>query len=465
METQVGVRINEGPSDWQIYQRTAQGTADIQLAGTWHVFDWLPPETVCTVQARVVSEDTGAVPNEELDWQDATVDGNQFSVTLKGVPAGGLYRIETRIQRKYSQDVRGLRGDCVHHVGVGDIYVIAGQSNASGTGKGAVTDPLSLGVHLFGNDESWKLATHPLEDSKNTLHPVTMTGIAHGHSPWLTFGRRVYTATGIPIGLVPTALGGSPISRWIDEDGRQGDLLSNLRDMVDKVGGEVAGVLWYQGESDASPDAVGLYRRRFEQFVGVVRDYVHDAQLPVFTAQLNRFLDRSADDECWSEMREIQRRAALTMDNVFLIPTIDVPMSDAIHNSASGNVMIGERFANAALRHVYGMPTMSEFPNIETIACVDDERTQVELSFRNVSGEWMGLSAEMADFRVEDDRGEAHIEDVSAGPNGALVLHLSRSVSRDAIVSGLFGANPSLSARDDLGRCITPFRVSVAGIP
>ena len=46
-----GVRITQGPSDWQILQRRMDNTADIPLVGTW--LD--PADRRATVEARVVA--------------------------------------------------------------------------------------------------------------------------------------------------------------------------------------------------------------------------------------------------------------------------------------------------------------------------------------------------------------------------------------------------------------------------
>jgi len=213
-----GVTILEGPSDWQIIQRNEFGLGSLTCSGTW-----LTEEKDFSIQARLVDERTNRPIALHLDWQDAQIEieKSRFEITLIDIPAGGLYRLETRLRRPNSpSDSRPMRGDYVHHLGVGDVYVITGQSNASGTGKGIADDGPMLGVHLFGNDEKWKLATHPLEDATRTLHPITITTIFHGQSPWLSFGKRILEATKIPIGLIPAALGGSGISQWVTDDGR-----------------------------------------------------------------------------------------------------------------------------------------------------------------------------------------------------------------------------------------------------
>src|SRR5689334_17258394 len=120
-----GVKITDGPQDWQIFQRDHDGFAAITLAGTWEA-----DEIEFYIQARVVDENLNMPVTAYLDWQDAVLDtaAKRFSITLERVPQGGLYRVETRVKRPQAEDTRPLRGDLIHHIGVGDIFVIAGQS-------------------------------------------------------------------------------------------------------------------------------------------------------------------------------------------------------------------------------------------------------------------------------------------------------------------------------------------------
>ena len=197
-----GVCIVRGPADWQIIQRRLDGKTDIELAGTWRGIDQRPGR----VEVRLVRETDNLPPSLNLDWSYAeTLPDGRWRMMLKNVPAGGLYRIETRLQA--GEDEWRLTGDRLHHLGVGDIWVIAGQSNAVGYGHGSVDDPPELGVHVFRLCEEWALADHPLNDPTRTRHPANFDAGWNDHSPWLAFGRILRRNLGIPIGLVPTALG------------------------------------------------------------------------------------------------------------------------------------------------------------------------------------------------------------------------------------------------------------------
>ena len=164
------------------------------------------------VQVRLVHQDTGAPVLASLNWQTAQMQAdNAWSAKLTGIPAGGLYRLETHLE---DQDTPAydwaIRGDMRHFLGVGDIWVIAGQSNSAGYGRGPICDPPELGIHLFRNNLQWSLASHPLNESTATQHESNREAANPGHSPYLNFARVLRQHLGCPIGLLQTALGGSP---------------------------------------------------------------------------------------------------------------------------------------------------------------------------------------------------------------------------------------------------------------
>ena len=82
------------------------------------------------------------------------------------VPAGGLYRVETYMEYEGWDGLSSTRGDMVHNIGVGDVFVAAGQSNAAGRAKDPIEDGPELGVHLLRPSGRWDLATHPLGETK-----------------------------------------------------------------------------------------------------------------------------------------------------------------------------------------------------------------------------------------------------------------------------------------------------------
>ena len=155
-ELKKGVVIKRGASPWQIFQQNEQGFAIIRLSGTAHrvrqSFE-LPlefsavPEGSITVKARIALESSG---ESVCPWTVCRTEADgRWSVTFDCVPAGGLYRVETYMEYQGWDGLSSTRGDMIHNIGVGDVFVVAGQSNAAGRAKNPVEDAPELGVHLL----------------------------------------------------------------------------------------------------------------------------------------------------------------------------------------------------------------------------------------------------------------------------------------------------------------------------
>ena len=117
-------------------------------------------------------------------------------IILEAIPAGGPYRVETCMKNGTASSFQeALRGDMIHQVYVGDLFVIAGQSNAAGYGKDPVEDGPELGVSLFGQRGIWELASHPLNDSTDSIYEQITERMNPGRSPYLHFAKYYKTQT------------------------------------------------------------------------------------------------------------------------------------------------------------------------------------------------------------------------------------------------------------------------------
>lgn len=457
-EDQIGVTIESGLSDWQIVQQNATGFGTIQLRGRWKPDASGQPGRV---EVRVVAQDTGVAISPETDWQaaDTRSDGT-WDITLSRVPAGGLYRVETHLNHLPVASAEwSVRGDIRHCIGVGDVWVIAGQSNSAGYGRGAYFDPPELGIHLYRNSGYWALATHPMNDSTDTLHSINRENANPSHSPYLHFARVLKQQLNYPIGLVQTALGGSPLSRWNPtehDDAAKADLFANMQQTVIATGGPVKGVLWYQGESDASEALSPSYEQRFIAAVQAWRAALHQPNLPVITVQLNRVYRPPTDPQTetleqantgWSVVREAQRQVSHKLAGVSVVPALDLPLSDLIHTSPAGNMLLGERMARAALGAVYQHSHHHLAPDAQSATLNADGRS-IQVAFANVTSRIDSIDLTTHCFKVEDAQGDVPITSVTYPGNATLQIALTRPVAGSAQVHGAYGVNPAIAPVD-----------------
>lgn len=432
-----GAVIEQGLEDWQIIQQS-DGKGEIEVSGYWY----LDTDEQGSVYVRIVKEDTGETV---IPWREAVDTGKQhWKAVIPEIPAGGLYRLETCVMTESRMTLQwGIRGDVVHYFGIGDLYVIAGQSNSAGYGKDPVYDPPELGVHLLANCNCWKLAAHPLNDSTDTRHEINRETANTGNSPYLSFAKYLKRELHYPVGLIQTSLGGSPLSRWNPEE--EGDLYKNMLEIAGLAKSGIKGILWYQGCSDTEEPQSKTYFERFQKMVERTRRDLQNQDLAFLTVQLNRCITKSDQqtDEGWSRVREAQRRAAREIRNVFLVPSLDFSLSDSIHNSSASNVVLGERMARLALQKIYGKPVQAMAPDIA--GAVLTKADQVTVVFENIYERFYtyDVPAEALSLGVEDELGMVRIRDYRIPNSSECLLNLERPVQGNAYLHNAKGKNPS----------------------
>lgn len=458
-----GVLIDKGLSDWQIIQQDG-GEGTLKIKGRWYPFENIPasadqmdltdPSLLFQVYVRVVYEDSGMIV---IPWKAACMTGQDtWEAKISGVPSGGLYRVETCLDhnKNYSREW-AYRGDMIHHIGVGDLYVITGQSNSSGYGKDPVYDPAIPGVHILKNSGRWDMASNPLNESTGTLHLNTMENANPGVSPYLSFARQINRTAGIPVGLIQTSKGGSSLAEWdITENGH---LYRTMLETVLSCTDKVRGILWYQGCSDASPEDSVTYLDRFTGFTSRLRKDLNDPGLPFLTCQLNRHITRETNDDwdrSWGRVRNAQRIAARSIPGVYVIPTIDASLSDPIHISSASNIQIGERLAATALRYIYGMDVLCDAPDVSGVRLYSEN--EIELEFVNVSDRIFDYDTppDRILFKAEDSSGILSVIDYHARGN-KIILKTDRTPGPDLRVHHVPG-------KDFTGQ---PFKDSTTHLP
>lgn len=453
-----GVSIEYGAQDWQIFQQNEAGTAHIHLRGCYALGRLLcpPPFPVepvtaggVSVRARIVREESG---EPIVGWMDCALPAEgQWEIHFHAVPAGGLYRIETMLHYDGWDGLSVTRGDMVHFVGVGDIFLIAGQSNACGRAKTPVDDGPALGVHLLRPSGRWSLATHPLAETTGARYTGHLENHNPGHSPFLHFGKLLQRALGHPIGLLMTPHGGTPLKWWNPDE--QGGLFHNMVAMAAGMGVRPRAMLWYQGEAEAYEDGSRDYLARFTRFVQASREALKSPSLPVLTVQLGRCLndDSLAMARHYGLVRQAQRDAMATIPQVYAVPANDLPLYDTVHLSPEGNLRLGERLAGCALATLYGRPASWRAPEIASATRTAPDT--VRATFSPIEN-WLDVYAlppALLPIEAEDARGLARVTAYSL-EHDALVLTFERSLLPGAALHGAWRMNPGAGIPQDCGR-------------
>ena len=235
------------PVSWQVFQRVGFDPKNTANAGTDNsafgyaqveVEGRLPAEIPATVtlQYRVVLTDNGHV--NPSAWSSITAAASNLQDGVfhfpAVVPAGGWYRLELATL----EDCEGHRAcGVVEPFGVGEVFVIAGQSYATNTNEERlrISDPQGRVSALNVANSTWGTAHDP---------QPTPDG-SDGGSIWPALGDSLLREFHVPIGFANVAVGGTSSQQWMPD----GTLHPRLK-QAGKALGRFRAVLWQQGESD-----------------------------------------------------------------------------------------------------------------------------------------------------------------------------------------------------------------------
>ena len=171
-------------------------------------------------------------PWKRLDLQPGPKAGLHMG-TLR-VPAGGWYRLEIRVT---PADGTAPVEAGVEPFGVGEVFLVAGQSYATNTNdqRLAVSERRNRVAAFDVAGGSWRIADDP--------QPVPDG--SDGGSIWPATGDALVAALDVPVGFVNVAWGGTSSAQW-----QPGTPLHERLVAAGRTLGRFRAVLWQQGESD-----------------------------------------------------------------------------------------------------------------------------------------------------------------------------------------------------------------------
>jgi sialate O-acetylesterase len=209
----------------------------------------------------------------------------------------------------------------------------------------------------------------------------------------------------------------------------------------------IRGVLWYQGESDASPERAPVYARLFETTIRSWRRAWGVGDFPFLFVQLANWT--AGPGNAWPELREAQRQT-LSVANTAMAVTIDVGNPTDIHPRDKRTV--GTRLALAARALAYGEAIPYSGPLFRQ-ATPEGPALRVHLDHAK------GLTTRggpVAGFEIAGADGR-HVT-ADARIEGTTVLVSSPQVAAPRSVRYGWADNPAVSLYNAAGLPASPFR-------
>ena len=218
------------------------------------------------------------------------------------------------------------------------LYLLIGQSNMAGRGKVTLEDKVAVPrVLMLNKANEWVSAVDPISFDKK------IAGVSLGR----TFGIEMAQANeDVKIGLIPCAVGGTPIRRWQ----QNGDLYQAAlkRANVAMKSGVIKGILWHQGEGDSgNKGTADIYEQQLHAMIAAWRKDLKNPTVPVVVGELGQFWKRAAhkatvDGALKGLPGKVKQTAWVTSAGLD-------HKGDGVHFNAAGYRELGKRYA-AALR-------------------------------------------------------------------------------------------------------------------
>jgi sialate O-acetylesterase len=435
-----------------VLQRTSRNVSDASITGE--------ASADGKVQARVRK---GAKAVKGLDWKTVgSARGGKFEAKLAGVPVGGPYTVELRVDSAPKKSVT------VKDVLVGDVWLLGGQSNMQGCGRYEHAEKSHPQVRAFFMNDKWGVAKDPIHNMWETVDEVHIRlcggnvpkpkKITHSVGPGVAFGVEMQKITDIPQGVIACAHGGTSMDQWNPARRASEDscLFGAMIRRLQKNGNKVAGLVWYQGESDANEQVHAAYTDRMVDMIQVLRDEAKAPKLPVAIVQLSRVLGWGDRPE-WNSIQEQQRTLPEKVKNVVVVPAIDLTLDDSIHVGGPDMNRLGRRLARgmAALTGLSKKDRKPiEFKSVKIEADPYYGFAEIRVKFNNVVGELKSGGARPTGFAVRGPD-PAPIYDVTLDGDEA-VLHMcgTRSqIQRKFLYYG-FGTDPYCNITDSADRSL-----------
>ena len=227
-----------------------------------------------------------------------------------------------------------------------DLYLLIGQSNMAG--RGVLTDSNRVsaeGIFKLDAAGEWQVAEEPIHFDKPT---IAGAGLAASFARVMADRRE-----GVSIGLIPCAVGGTSINRWVES----GDLWSNAvaRTRIALRSGTLKGILWHQGEGDCSASAAPAWGAKFEGMIASFRREF--GPVPFVAGELGRYLSNTGWPVINAHLHALEGKVP-----AYRVASSEglTPNSDNVHFNTESLREFGLRYAEAMVSCAAGRPDSAQ---------------------------------------------------------------------------------------------------------
>ncbi|AWW33197.1 sialate O-acetylesterase [Echinicola strongylocentroti] len=330
------------------------------------IWGWATPNATVKITTSWDDKEYTAAANSKGEWK-----------TKMSTPeAGGPYTISI-------SDGEQLE---LENVLIGEVWLCSGQSNMEMPLKGFPGQPILGGNEAIVNSKNDRIrlitvprksTVQPQDNFEGKWEEAAPKVVSNFSATAWFFGKQLYDALDVPIGLVHVSWGGSSIEAWMSEqmlaDFKEEIKVPQSEDEIDVpnrtatalyngmitpvAGYGMRGAIWYQGESNnGRPDQ---YEELMVTMVREWRSLWGEGEFPFYYAQIAPFdygmfsPNEVVEKNNSAYLRDAQRKAMDRIPNSGMAVLMDIGEKENIHpaDKKAG----GHRLAYWALAETYGI--------------------------------------------------------------------------------------------------------------
>ena len=343
-------------------------------------------------------------------------DQGNWSVTLKPMKASA---------RPRSMTLKGKNVIKLDDILVGEVWIGSGQSNmewnlrGSQGGGQAISKANLPAIRLFHVPKV--KAPAPAKDVKAAWKVCTPASVPNFSGVLFYFGRTIYAEVRVPVGLINSSWGGSPIEPWTVTEGGSGATYNGMIAPIKPFA--IRGALWYQGETNVMQKNGFAYAGKMKALIEGWRR-VWDRDFSFYFVQIAPWSGGGYVPGQLPALWEAQV-ATLKLPGTGMAVTTDlVDNVGDIH--PRNKVDVGNRLARWALARDYGKKSLVVSGPL--YASMKIEGSSIRLSFAHANGGLRSRDGKpLSEFQIAGEDG-AYVA-AEAKIDGKTVLVSSKDVS------------------------------------
>jgi hypothetical protein len=398
------------------------------------VFELLPPPTDARLSAIIVDGKpieffdkdkesyTVYLPYTQTTVPVVTAQTYDPNATAQVLPANSIVATESELSRTTTLNVTSANGVetksyrvIFHKLPELDMVLAIGQSNMSGRAPyNDVTGPME-NVFLLTPAGEMEISSNPMNKYSSIRKDISVQAL--GPSYTCALGLENYLNK--PVGFIVNAQGGSSITSWYQPGKSNYDATISRAKEAQRFG-KIKAIIWHQGSSDNSAGLLDNFVSYKSRLATMVQNFRTDLNEPNLFFVLGELSERSEFDQFTATV--VQPVATYITNSDFIVTDGTSLLPDGIHFDAPSAKLLGERYAEKIIQHVYNTtlnPTLkkNDFPTFRKI----DEGMKVENGNNFVQ------------YRINDVSGRM-IQKGTLQPNQSTEIFLSKGVYLVSII-------------------------------